>query len=976
MKPLFQFKNPPAFQASVVMLVLVMFLLFVIFTVTTFAQATFSPSTDFAAPFNATATALADVNGDGKQDMVITGPYTISVFLNTTTPNASTPTFTAKTDFTPGGFVWNTACADFNGDGKPDMAYTGGNPNSLVIYTNTTTTGASTPTFSSPTTVASPANQPWNIAVGDINGDGKPDIAVNYLGYSFVTVYLNTTTTGAATPTFSAGTDFAITSGGRSVALKDLNGDGKLDIAVTNNSSNTVSVFLNTTTTGAATPTFSARTDFATLNDPYTVQIADINMDGKQDLIVLLHNSSSISVLLNTTPTGNATPTFAAVQSFTAGDHPNVLTIGDLNNDGKPDLVICATNASGKLGVYLNNTTPGSSTAAFYTMSEFNTNGSPNQCSIVDFNGDGKPDIAAATANFVSVLMNTMTLGVASPSFSTRTGLVTTGAPQDVCSADFNGDGKPDFAITNYGSSVISIALNTTAPGAATPTFSSFTTFAANGTVIGIWSADFNGDGKPDIACINYGPSLISVYINTTTPGASTPTFTAKTDFAATNAANYLVAADFNGDGKPDLACTDMNNTSMSVLLNTTTPGSTTPSFTAKTTFAAGTAVMKILAADFNGDGKPDIVVSNKDANSISVYINTTTPGASTPTFTAKTDFAVNSTSYGLGIGDFNGDGKQDIACANGSAISVFLNTTTPGSTTPTFSAKTDFVTTKTASYMCTADFNGDGLVDLGYSNATGLTNYCSVYLNNTTPGSSTPVFNNKTDYVAGSGPMGVAASDFNLDGKKDLICADGNSGSISVFLNQANLPAPVELSSFTSSVDKQNVTLNWSTVSEENNRGFEIERNSFGAGWKTIGYVEGHGTSNQINNYSFTEHGMATGRYNYRLKQIDFNGNYKYYDLSNEVIIGIPQKFSLSQNYPNPFNPVSVINYQIPVSGFVSMKVFDISGREVASLVNHVKESGYYSVTFDAKNLSSGTYFYKLSTSDFSDTKKMVLVK
>lgn len=120
----------------------------------------------------------------------------------------------------------------------------------------------------------------------------------------------------------------------------------------------------------------------------------------------------------------------------------------------------------------------------------------------------------------------------------------------------------------------------------------------------------------------------------------------------------------------------------------------------------------------------------------------------------------------------------------------------------------------------------------------------------------------------------------------------------------------------------------------------------------------------------------MATGHYNYRLKQIDYNGNYKYYDLTNEVIIGIPQKYSLVQNYPNPFNPVSVIGYQLPASGFVSLTVFDISGREVVNLVNEFKEAGFYSVTFDAKSLSSGTYFYKLSTDEFSDVKKMVVVK
>ena len=978
MKYLFTFKNPAAFQASIVMFVFVLFLILVVFSINSFAQATFSTKTDFTTGSGTFSVAIRDLNGDGKPDIAAANgnSNTVSVLLNTTTTGSATPTFSAKTDFSTGPHPTSVAIGDFNGDGKPDMVVTNADSTSVSVFLNTTIPGASTPTFSARTNFSTEVGaEPHSVSISDFNGDGKLDFVVTFAADTKVSVYLNTTTPGASAPTFSVKTDFTTGSVSYSVSIEDFNGDGKPDLVSANAGANTVSVLFNTTPTGNAAPSFSAKTDFATGSYAGTVSVGDFNGDGKPDMAVTNASSNSVSVLLNTTPTGNSTPTFSAKTDFTTGTFPYAVSVYDINDDGKPDMAV-ANYDENSVSVFLNTTTPGASTPTFTDKTDFTTGTSPSSVSICDLNGDGKPDMASANynENNVSVLLNTMTLGVAAPSFSAGTGIAAAGSAQDVCSADFNGDGKPDFASANYGSSTISVNLNTTTPGASTPTFSSFTTFAANTSVIGIWSADFNGDGKPDLACINYGPSIISVYINTTTPGASTPTFTAKTDFASINTGNYLVAADFNGDGKPDLACTDMNDNSMSVFLNTTTPGSTTPSFAAKTTFTAGNHVNKILASDFNCDGKPDIVVGNRDANNISVYINTTTPGAATPTFTAKTDFAVNGNAYGLGSGDFNGDGKQDIACANGSVISVFLNTTTPGATTPTFSAKTDFATTATAFYICTADFNGDGKIDLGYTNSS----YCSIYLNNTAPGSSTPSFNNKTDYATGGG--GIFEADFNLDGKKDLITSSGNSGSTFVYLNQANLPVPVELSSFTSSVDKQNVTLSWSTVQEENNRGFDIERNSFGAGWKKVGYTEGHGTTNQISNYSFTERGMATGHYNYRLKQIDYNGNYKYYDLTNEVIIGIPQKYSLVQNYPNPFNPVSVIGYQLPASGFVSLTVFDISGREVSILVNEVKEAGYYSVTFDAKSLSSGTYFYKLTAegdkSKFVSTKKMILIK
>ena len=190
------------------------------------------------------------------------------------------------------------------------------------------------------------------------------------------------------------------------------------------------------------------------------------------------------------------------------------------------------------------------------------------------------------------------------------------------------------------------------------------------------------------------------------------------------------------------------------------------------------------------------------------------------------------------------------------------------------------------------------------------------------------------------------------------------------------NDPLPVELASFAASTNRNNVTLNWSTAKEINNSGFDIERKAVNStDWTRAGNVAGNGTTNETRSYTFTER-ISTGNYNYRLKQIDFNGNFEYFNLSNEVEVGVPSKFDMSQNYPNPFNPTTKINYDLPVDGKVSIVLYDISGREVAKLVNEVKTAGYYTVQFNASNLSSGMYFYRISANDFSSTKKMVLIK
>jgi len=185
----------------------------------------------------------------------------------------------------------------------------------------------------------------------------------------------------------------------------------------------------------------------------------------------------------------------------------------------------------------------------------------------------------------------------------------------------------------------------------------------------------------------------------------------------------------------------------------------------------------------------------------------------------------------------------------------------------------------------------------------------------------------------------------------------------------------PVELSGFTSNVDKNIVALYWNTSAEINNYGFEIERESFNDQWIKVAFVKGNGTTNETSNYSFTEK-LTTGKYHYRLKQIDYNGNYEYFDLADEVRVGLPQKIELSQNYPNPFNPSTKIYYTIPNNEHITLKVYDITGRSVKTLVNGSQSAGYYEINFDASDLPGGVYFYSLVSEGFRSTKRMVLIK
>ena len=223
------------------------------------------------------------------------------------------------------------------------------------------------------------------------------------------------------------------------------------------------------------------------------------------------------------------------------------------------------------------------------------------------------------------------------------------------------------------------------------------------------------------------------------------------------------------------------------------------------------------------------------------------------------------------------------------------------------------------------------------------------------------------------------------LVNNSSLTLSGGNlSGTIdNAALSTGESPLPVELSSFTANSLKGSVILNWTTASEINNAGFDVERQSLSSRkdtWTKIGFVEGNGTTNETKNYTFIDRKLKTGKYNYRLVQRDYNNRGVEHFLSDVVTVGVPKKYTISQNYPNPFNPNTKIDYELPYDGKVNIKLYDVIGREVATIVNEVHSAGYYTAEYNASSLASGIYFYRIiakgGESDFIMTKKMVLIK
>jgi hypothetical protein len=212
------------------------------------------------------------------------------------------------------------------------------------------------------------------------------------------------------------------------------------------------------------------------------------------------------------------------------------------------------------------------------------------------------------------------------------------------------------------------------------------------------------------------------------------------------------------------------------------------------------------------------------------------------------------------------------------------------------------------------------------------------------------------------------------IDGNFSYEMLAGTRDGKVVCFSGGTVAVPVELTSFTGYISQNKVNLTWTTATETNNSGFEIERKSVDE-WEKIGFVPGSGTTTELRSYSFNDENLTSGNYSYRLKQIDYNGLFDYSEVI-EIEVGVPSQYSLEQNYPNPFNPVTTISYSLKDKGLVSLKVYDILGNEVATLLDKEMESGTYQYKFNASAIASGIYFYTLKAGDFLSTKKMILLK
>jgi hypothetical protein len=639
---------------------------------------------------------VGDFNGDGIPDVAVSEIGGAAVLLGN-----GDGTFQPYHFFSTGinGGSGSIETGDFNGDGKLDLAVV--NPDGATV---SILLGNGDGTFQTHQDYAT-GTDPLGLVVGDFDDDGKLDLAVSD-GSGPVSILL-----GNGNGTFQKHVDYPACSSAEEVASGDLNGDGAIDLAVTCYGANVVSVLL-----GNGNGTFKAAQDFRTEGSPNGIVIADLNGDGRLDVAVANVQSNSVSVLF-----GKGDGTLESPISYGVGIETFSLAVGDFNRDGHPDLA--ATSYGDQYERILLNNGDGT----FFGRSELLAGRSPRASAVGDFNGDGKPDLAVVNnyGNTVSVF-----LGTGNGQFQAPVFYPTMLAPLGITVGDFNGDGRLDLAVTN---SMCVGLRDCTEPGSVTILLGKGDgTFRRGGDYVAgvgiaaysIAAGDFNHDGKLDLAVANFGNysqgGSISVLL-----GKGDGTFKPQATYFGGYFPASLAAADLNGDGKLDLAVysPEVGGQQEGILAFL---GNGDGTFQPYVLSSTGTSTLSFTLGDLNGDGKLDAITANGNGGpgTVSVML-----GNGDGTFQPQVNYETGGFPSAVAVADFNGDGKLDVVEVDygGRVARMLLGNGDGTLTVPSNSYQVGDIDQGT---ILTADLNGDGQPDLVTSNSGGST--VSVLLNTT----------------------------------------------------------------------------------------------------------------------------------------------------------------------------------------------------------------------------------------------------
>lgn len=735
---------------------------------------TFSNYQDYTNGTVAAGITACDLDGDGRSDLIFTNTTgAISVMRNTS--NGVLISFDVIQNFTAGSGSNGVATGDFDGDGKPDLVISNAFSSLLSVLRNTSTPG--TISFATKVDFGADVGQS-DIAVSDIDGDGKPDIAVPNQTLNKFSVLRNNSSGG--TISFDAKIDFATNLRPRSIALGDLNNDGKPDAITANLNINLLSTFKNTSTPG--TVSFDTKVDVYSDNS-YGCAIGDMDMDGKPDVAVTNTNFNQVSLLRNISASGGNI-SFDTKVNFAALGPLQAILMADLTGDGLPEIV--AGNSAGSqssIQVFKNQSTPGifSLDPAFY----YSTGNVVVRLTGCDFSGDGIIDIGLTKTNQAAVFKNRINepyITSFSPVFGNNGTLMTINGTNFTGTTSVTVGGNPVSSFTVVSSTQITATVGVAAKGAVSvntpagtyslneftlppPVITSFSPQSGPpGTIVTISGNNFDA-GSTGNNIVHFGSAKASILSATATTltvlapaGASAdPVTVISHDLAAVSNKPFMYT--FAGGGA-------FTNQSFDPRMDFTTGN-------------LGAATANVYVADIDGDGRPDVTTSNYGANSLSVLRNLSTPGH--VAMAAKIDYATNGSPRFVGLRDLDNDGKPDmVTVTSTSLVSVFRNTSTSG--TISFAPRIDYNGFATPLSLSFGDYNLDGKTDISAAISGGV-----AFLRNFSTQPGTISFIGMPAVGSSQLSYRIQSGDLDGDSKPEIVDVEGSSGNFpTTFRNTA----------------------------------------------------------------------------------------------------------------------------------------------------------------------------------------------
>lgn len=785
--------------------------------------------------------AYGDLNGDGKPDLVVVSQSgaKIGVMLNNSTN--SSPTFDAKIDLTTGSSPMTVVIKDLDGDGKPDLVTANAGSDNVSIFRNTSVGGVLSFDTRLDIYVGS---TPMDVIVRDLNGDGKPDLIAANNSDNTITIFQNGSTSSGIS--FVRSIEYFGLGAVQRIAVDDLNQDGLPDIVVSSGIGK-VFIFENVGVPGSVLESASFKTPIELVTGTGTndISIADLDNDGLPDLVVSVINHNKLMIFKNTQLNGKIT--FAQGINYSFGFSPYFFTVGDLNGDGKPDIVL-ANLPSNNIEIMQNKSVNGVIDAlSFEVTGRIASVVNQRRVSVVDLNGDGMPEIVASSDDSggkLVVLKNDLIFAPtvqAESLTSTATNLHSTTLQW----TPGNGQNRAVFVALNPTSDPLPqtdtqyTANAGFAKGGQIGTSGWYCVYKGNGSSATINSLargetylamviEYNGDaGREAYLTTSNGTNKKSFtmqmlpVINSFTPATAKPgatglisglgfnptasdniVFIGATQAVVTSASftqiNYIVPA---GATHQPISVTDRTTR-----LTGRSSRPFVPTFkTTKTTLTKddfGTQITKsgysnpteIVAGDMNGDGKPDLIFTQMSSNLVVVLLNTTTNGVTS--FGTGVELTTGSAPKGVAVSDFNGDGKLDIVVANLSSNSVYIweNTTANGNLS--FGNSVSMTTGAIPYAVAVGDLDDDGLTDIVVTHTGPTANSIGIIRNKISTGTiNSSSFEPPLSPKTGIRPHSIAIGDLDGDGKVDLATANHGAGTISIFRNTNSNPGVVALS-------------------------------------------------------------------------------------------------------------------------------------------------------------------------------------